>query len=232
MTIRACAYLRVSGESQVEKDGFPRQRECIAKRIEQYKVTDLKEFVEEAESGDLLDEDRPALGNLLVHLVNNHDIKLVFIERVDRFSRKLLTQELVIKKFFDLGVTVIGAESDIDLTVLDDDPGRILIRQIFGAFAQFEKSSIVRKLKAARLRKKKENGRCEGVYPFGEHPKKPLEAIAVQMIVKLRSEGKQPLSIADSLNAFGSRRRNGELWDLRSVLRQLGRLRKMTLQPT
>ena len=37
-----------------------------------------------------------------------------------------------------------------------------MVRSILGAVSEFEKFSLVAKLKAARVRKKKEAGRCEG----------------------------------------------------------------------
>jgi DNA invertase Pin-like site-specific DNA recombinase len=46
----------------------------------------------------------------------------------------------------------------------------VLIRQVLGAVAQFEKAVIVSKLKAARMRKKRAEGRCEGRKPFGAKP--------------------------------------------------------------
>jgi len=55
----------------------------------------------------------------------------------------------------------------------DDDPTRVLIRQVLGAVAQFEKSVIVAKLRAARVRKRRETGRCEGRKPFGTRPGEP-----------------------------------------------------------
>ena len=44
----------------------------------------------------------------------------------------------------------------------DDTPTAQMVRSILGAVSEFEKSSLVAKLKAARVRKRKETGRCEG----------------------------------------------------------------------
>jgi DNA invertase Pin-like site-specific DNA recombinase len=45
---------------------------------------------------------------------------------------------------------------------LEDTPTAVLVRQVLGAIAQFEKASIVAKLKAARDRKRARDGKCEG----------------------------------------------------------------------
>jgi DNA invertase Pin-like site-specific DNA recombinase len=50
---------------------------------------------------------------------------------------------------------------------LQDDPSRKLMRQIFGAIAEYEKTMIVLKLRGARARARAGRGRCEGRKPFG-----------------------------------------------------------------
>jgi hypothetical protein len=47
----------------------------------------------------------------------------------------------------------------------------VLVRQVLGAIAQFEKASLVNKLKAARDRVKAQTGKCGGRRSFKEsHP--------------------------------------------------------------
>jgi hypothetical protein len=58
---------------------------------------------------------------------------------------------------------------------------------VLGAVAQFEKAVIVSKLKAARQRKKRATGRCEGRKPYGS---RPGEADVVDYIRKLRLKPK------------------------------------------
>ena len=59
-----------------------------------------------------------------------------------------------------LGVTLIAVDSPDSF--LDKTPTAVLIRQVLGAVAQFEKAALVAKLKAARERKKAETGKCGG----------------------------------------------------------------------
>jgi hypothetical protein len=58
----------------------------------------------------------------------------------------------------------------VGVAVADEDPTRVLIRQVLWAVSQFEKSVIVAKLRAARMRRRQQTGRCEGRKRFGEHP--------------------------------------------------------------
>ena len=54
-----------------------------------------------------------------------------------------------------------------DLTA-SDDPTRKMMRQIAGAFAEYEKARLVSKLRHARERVRQEKGKCEGRKPHGE----------------------------------------------------------------
>ncbi len=109
---------------------------------------------------------------------------------------------------------VIAADSGTELTAGNDDPTRTLIRQVLGAVAQFEKAVIVSKLKAARARKRRTEGRCEGRKPYGT---RPGGAEVLARIYKLRRKprGGERLSfkaIADRLNAEGRASRTGASW--------------------
>jgi hypothetical protein len=63
---------------------------------------------------------------------------------------------------------------------------RILMRQLMGAVAQYDKSRIVLKLRGARMRKRAMEGRCEGRKPFGYYEG---EAAALDRMRALRAEG-------------------------------------------
>jgi hypothetical protein len=85
---------------------------------------------------------------------------------------------------------------------------------VLGAVAQFEKSVIVAKLKAARLRKRRATGRCEGRKPFGT---KPGEEETLALIHRLRRKprGGERLSydaVAAKLNEMGAPTRTGKAW--------------------
>jgi hypothetical protein len=47
------------------------------------------------------------------------------------------------------------------------DPTRILMPQILGAVAAYDKAMIVLKLRGARERKRAQRGRCEAAKPYG-----------------------------------------------------------------
>ena len=63
------------------------------------------------------------------------------------------------------------------------DPTAKMVRQILGAVSEFEKNSIVLKLRTARKRMKAELGRCEGRKPYGD---RAGEAEVVALMKSLR----------------------------------------------
>ena len=87
-------------------------------------------------------------------------MRVVIIEDVSRFARDVLPQELGILALKSRGVALIGSNGD-DLTNTTD-PFKVMMRQIAGAFSQFEKARLVHKLKVARDRKKALTGKCGG----------------------------------------------------------------------
>jgi DNA invertase Pin-like site-specific DNA recombinase len=90
-------------------------------------------------------ETRPGFSALLDSLQDN-SIHLV-VEDASRFARDLVTQELGLLALINRGVRVLTANGD-DLTDTSD-PSRVMMRQIAGSFAQYEKARVVAKLRAA-----------------------------------------------------------------------------------
>lgn len=121
----------------------------------------------------------------------------MLIERVDRLSRDLLVGELILQEFRAKGLKCIAVDSGLELTEVDVDPSVTFIRQIMMAVAQYDKASIVRKLKHGRAATKAKTGRCEGVKPYGSLEG---EQKVMDYIVTLRRERYRFDEIAHALN--------------------------------
>jgi len=225
--MRAFSYLRVSGRGQVDGDGFARQREVIAKRCKSEGFEIVREFIETGISGASDLDARPALSALFAALAEN-GVRTVIVERSDRLSRDLMMGEVLLAQFRNMTtgpVRVIEAEDGRDITANDpDNATATLIRHVLAAVAQFDKAGIVSKLRKARARKRAENGRCEGVKPFGA---KPGESAAIERMRALRrKQGGKRMSfarIAAALVAEGVPTRAGRPWDAGSVRKILAR---------
>jgi DNA invertase Pin-like site-specific DNA recombinase len=150
---------------------------------------------------------------------------VVIVERADRLARDLMVSEVIIDQLTRAGARVLTADG-ADLTSAEGDPTRTLIRQVLGAVAQFDKSVTVLKLRAARERIRRREGRCEGRKPFGT---RPAEFAALERIRHLRRKpkGESRLSvaaIAERLNEEGIPTRQGGPWGASSVYAILRRL--------
>jgi DNA invertase Pin-like site-specific DNA recombinase len=117
-----------------------------------------------------------------------------------------MIQETIIGDLRKHGFTLVSV-SEPDL--LEDDPSRKLMRQVFGAIAEYEKTMIVLKLRGARSRMKARTGRCEGRKPFGD---RPGEAPTLKRMNELRVEGLSFARIAERLNLEGRKPRAGQQW--------------------
>ncbi len=99
------------------------------------------------------------------------------------------------------------------------DPSRVLMRQIFGAIAQYDKAMIVLKLKAGLDRKRKLTGKAQGRIVYGL---KPGEAETLAEM-KLMRGSMTFQKIADALNSRESLARSGKPWKVGSVAKILSR---------
>jgi DNA invertase Pin-like site-specific DNA recombinase len=212
----AYAYLRVSGKGQVEGDGFERQLLAIQKYAAAHGIRIVKVFREEGVSGTTDWDDRKAFGEMMALLLAN-GTRTVLVENLSRLARDLMVQESILADFSNKRLELVSvAEPDLD----NDDPTRVLMRQMLGAFHQYEKAMIVAKLRGARQRKKAKEGRCEGRKRYGFRAE---EQAIVERIKALRGEGLALQKIADTLNRKGMKTRMGKRWSAVQVNRVVKR---------
>lgn len=211
----AYAYMRCSGLGQVDGDTWDRQEEAILNycRLNQFEVVEW--FREEGVTGTV--EDRPAMAEMMVALKENgKDVHHVIIEKCDRLARDLMVQEFIFRDLSQLGATTVSAVEGN----LDGDDTRILIRQIMGAFAEYEKKMTVKKLAAARRRMRLRDGRCEGGKPYGS--KKGEKPVCVQ-IEHLSGTGMSNRAVARHLNHQEVPTRRGGKWSHQLIGKVLAR---------
>ena len=203
--VKAFAYLRVSGKSQVEGDGFPRQLAAIKRYAKAHGIKLVQVFREEGVSGTKDAGDRPAWSELQTALHAN-GVHLVLVEKLDRLARDLMVQETIIGDLRKSGFELVSV---MEPDLCSDDPTRKLMRQFMGGIAEYEKSQLVLKLRGARQRKRAATGRCEGRKPYGFYPG---EAAVIERMKDLRAEGLGFDRIAARLNAEGVKPRMGARW--------------------
>ncbi len=203
--IRAFGYVRVSGDSQIDGDGFPRQISAIRAYAKQHDIRIVKVFREEGVTGTKETMDRPAWADMMLTLHSN-GVRTIIIERLDRLARELMVQEATIAELQKQGFTLVSVQEP---DLMSSDPARVAFRQMMGVFAQYDKSQIVLKLRGARMRTKAREGRCEGAKPFGHYEG---ESAIIDRMNALRESGAGFDRIAAQLNAEGFKPRRGTKW--------------------
>ena len=141
------------------------------------------------------------------------------VESPDRFARDLIQQLLGHDLLKARGITLIAASSPQHF--LEDTPTAVLIRQVLGGVAEFEKTTLVAKLKAARDRKRKATGKCGG---RKSHLERRPAAVALAKSLA-RKNGRLSLrAIAVELEAQGYVNERGKVFNPKSIASMLGRI--------
>jgi len=164
----AVAYYRTSSAANVgpEKDSLARQQDAVQSYARSNGLQIVEEFYDAAVSGaDALDA-RPGFRALLGYLAGN-GARTILVESASRFARDLAVQITGHDLLKAQGYELVPVDAPDHFT--DDTPTATMVRQILGAVSQFEKASLVEKLRRARERKRAETGRCEGRKPVPTH---------------------------------------------------------------
>jgi DNA invertase Pin-like site-specific DNA recombinase len=159
--IEAVAYLRTSSATNTgpDKDSDKRQRVAITAFAKAHGYVIADEFYDAAVSGSDPIAERPGFKAMLDRIAGN-GVRCIIVESPDRFARDLTVQLTGHDFLKSLGIALIPATAPDFFT--EDTPTAVLVRQVLGAIHQFEKTSLVAKLKAARDRKKATTGKCGG----------------------------------------------------------------------
>lgn len=198
------AYLRTSTNTQKEKQTIKVQKSQIEQyaRDNGFQITQW--YMDDGVSGS--NDERPALLELLKDCKSNkeHDQTVVTVA-LSRIGRELRIQERIIHEFKTMNV-MLRSVTEPDLG--SDQMERVLLRQIVGAVAQYDKAQIVAKLHAGRKYKASKGEYAGGRLGLGYEVidgkvVKNQDAEAVQLIFKLRRSRIRKWSyqaIADELN--------------------------------
>ena len=186
----------------MDGDGFDRQRDAILQHAAANGMEVVRFFEERGVPGKTEWEDRPAWVEMIAAL---NGINTVVVEKLDRLARDLFIQEYILRDLKKRKVTLLSVH---DENIDDSTPERILVRQIMGSLAQYEKNWTVIKLMAARRRIRSAGARCEGRKPYGS---KPGESEVLERIVRM-SGSLNAAEIARALNADGIPPRSGTQW--------------------
>lgn len=197
---KAVAYLRTSSAANVgsDKDSDKRQLAAINAFANANGFEVVGTYYDAAVSGADPVTERPGFMEMLARVVSN-GAKTILVESPDRFARDLAVQLAGHDMLKEMGIALIPATAPDFFTA--DTPTAVLVRQVLGAIAQFDKASTVAKLAAARKRRREATGKCEGRKSHAE-----LRPELVKLVKELRhvGAGRKPKSGVPSLRAVAA----------------------------
>jgi DNA invertase Pin-like site-specific DNA recombinase len=210
---KAVAYMRTSSATNVgaDKDSEKRQRAAIEGYAKRARMVVVDWFYDPAVSGADPIETRPGFSALLDRIEGN-GVRVVIIEDASRFARDLMAQELGIVVLVSRRVKVMTASGD-DLTDTSD-PSRVMMRQIAGAFAQYEKARLVARLRRAREIK----GRMGGRKSHGEVRPEVVELAKRLRRKRVKGKPRSLRAISAELAARGHLNESGRPFAAISIL--------------
>lgn len=218
----AVAYLRTSSAGNVgqDKDSDKRQRAAIDAYAKASGVEIVGEYYDAAVSGADPVGERPGFAAMLEALLAN-GARTIVVESPDRFARDLMVQLAGHDMLKAKGLTLIAASSPQHFT--EDTPTAVLVRQVLGAIAEFDKTTLVAKLKAARTRKRKATG--QKVEGRKSHAEARPEVVALANALRRRKPkgGQMSLrAISAELAAQGHLNERGQPFNSGSISAMLG----------
>jgi DNA invertase Pin-like site-specific DNA recombinase len=165
--VEAIGYMRTSSATNIGegKDSEARQRKAIDGYAKSAGFIIVEWFYDKAVRGADAITDRPGFAAILDRIAGN-GFRTIIVESPDRFARDLAVQLAGHDHLRKLGVTLIPATAPDFFT--EDTPTAVLVRQVLGAIAQFDKATTVAKLKAARDRKIDAGQKCGGRKSYAE----------------------------------------------------------------
>jgi DNA invertase Pin-like site-specific DNA recombinase len=159
--------MRTSSAANVgrDKDSEKRQRAAIEGYAKSAGYIVVEWFYDAAIRGADAVTARPGFSAMLDRIAGN-GVRTIIVESPDRFARDLAVQLAGHDYLKGLGVALIPASAPDFF--LEETPTAVLVRQVLGAIAQFDKATMVAKLKAARDRRRKVTGKVEGRKTYAE----------------------------------------------------------------
>src|ERR1700733_7236169 len=218
---KAVAYLRTSSRTNVgaDKDSDKRQRAAIEAYGKAAGFQIVGEFYDAAVSGADPVSERSGFAEMLERLMSN-GARTIIVESPDRFARDLMVQLAGHDMLKAKGIALIAASAPTHF--VEETPTAVLVRQVLGAIAQFDKTSLVAKLAGARRRKRIATGqKVEGRKSHAEERPKTV-ALAKALRRRKPKAGRLSLrAISAELAAQGHLNEHGKPFNPNSIASML-----------
>lgn len=211
---RVVGYTRVSTAEQVNGFGLDVQECAIRDYCKAHGLRLVRVLSDEGQSGSNGLDNRVGLAEALA-IAERGAVEGIVVYRLDRLARDLLLQETVMGRMRSAGAEVLSVtEPDID----SENATRILVRQVLGAIAQYERAVIRGRMMAGKAAKVARGGYGGGRPRFGFRAEGGTlvpdteEQAVIALARQLRSDGLSLREIASRLDASGATPKAGGTW--------------------
>lgn len=222
MSKKTIAYCRVSTDKQLDGSGIDQQRASIIAYAMANGIT-IDEWAIEHETGTT--EDREVIQGILAES-KAQKVQAIIVDRVDRLGRTLLTCEKLHEDFRKASVEIIFTNANCD-----SSPTGVLLRQIMGALAQYDRTSWLSRMSQCRRTSVARKGTSAGGrttygYIAVGNGRLAVDNDTVGVVVRafeLADFGRTLADITRQLNNEGYRTIKGTVFFPQQVKRILGR---------
>jgi len=217
-------YIRVSTAEQVAGFGLEVQDEAIRQFCADRGDELAAMHRDEARSGSNGIDSRRGLADALA-MIEAGEAGALVVWKLDRLARDLIVQETVIARVEAAGGRVLSVTEPEGE---GDEATRVLVRQVLGAIAQYERAVIRSRMEAGRTRAVAAGRRGQGGSPYGWRATggklEPVEAeqAVIRRMGAMKAAGCSASEVARQLNAEGIPAQRGT-WHPSTVARVLRR---------
>jgi DNA invertase Pin-like site-specific DNA recombinase len=212
---KVIGYTRVSTAEQVDGFGLDVQEAAIRAYCKAEDLRLVAMVSDEGQSGSNGLDDRLGLAEGLARIERGEAAALV-VYRLDRLARDLLLQETVHARLEAGGAAVLSvSEPSVD----GDDATRVLVRQLLGGIAQYERAVIRGRMMAGKAAKVAKGGYGGGRPAYGYKAESGAlvvnedESAVVETVTSMRRSGASYRAIASALSEAGLATRSGGEWN-------------------
>jgi DNA invertase Pin-like site-specific DNA recombinase len=217
MNTTAVAYYRTSSLTNVgpDKDSLQRQRDAVSAYAAAHGLVVVGEYYDPGVSGADHVMSRPGFVDMLAYMLGN-GARTVLVENASRFARDIVVQITGHDLLKSKGISLVPVDAPTHFE--EDTPTARMVRGVIAVISQFEKESLVLKLRAARDRKRRLTGRCEGNPAW-----LPVTADVRSIAHDLARDGLSMRAIGRALADRGMRAPSGRAYSSSSVKAMLKR---------
>lgn len=220
-TKRCGVYIRVSTEMQVDRNSLSTQESQLLSYAQLHGWQVAKVFTDAGLSAK--DTRRPALQEML-RWAKEGKLNIILVSKIDRISRNLIDLLNLIDDLKDWGVDFVSASQSFDTST----PMGMLILNILGSFAQFEREMTAERVRENMRERAKSGAWSGGITPFGYrmNPEtKVLEIVPqeVETVTAIFETYRQSRSIRKTIFTMNATRRfnrEGKPW-ARTTIRRI-----------